>query len=216
MLATSNRNLKEAVAKGLFREDLYYRLNVFPLAWLPLKDRRGDIIPLAEHLLALHAKEQGRKIPVLSDDAKQTLLNYDFPGNVRELDNLVQRALILSDEEVVSENLLLEGNFTMHIQAEPFNVCRNGQENSVPNENSGGEYRDNESVADGQICSELKDQENQLIINTLKEYNGSRKCAAEKLGISPRTLRYKIAKMRELGLDIPEMNRFDKPLPNFA
>ena len=106
VLATSNRNLKEAVAKGLFREDLYYRLNVFPLAWLPLKDRRGDIIPLAEHLLALHAKEQGRKIPVLSDDAKQTLLNYDFPGNVRELDNLVQRALILSDEEVVSENLL--------------------------------------------------------------------------------------------------------------
>lgn len=216
VLATSNRNLKEAVAKGLFREDLYYRLNVFPLAWFPLKDRRGDIIPLAEHLLALHAKEQGRKIPVLSDDAKQTLLNYDFPGNVRELDNLVQRALILSDEEVVSENLLLEGDFTMHIQADPFNVCRNGQENSLPNENSGGEYRDNEGVADGQICSELKEQENQLIINTLKEYNGSRKCAAEKLGISPRTLRYKIAKMRELGLDIPEMNRFDKPLPNFA
>lgn len=216
VLATSNRNIKEAVANGNFREDLYYRLNVFPLTCLPLKERRGDIVPLTEHLLTLHAKEQGRKIPLLSDDAKKILLNYNFPGNVRELDNIVQRALILADDEIVPDNLLLDGELQV--------LCNNSHNLNdafyVSEFESSAENNENKVYAvdstSDKISLELKDQENRIILDTLREYNGSRKSAAEKLGISPRTLRYKIAKMRELGLDIPEISRYDKPLPNFA
>src|SRR5690606_4067560 len=95
VLATSNRDLDEAVREGAFREDLYYRLRVFPLEIPPLRERRADIVPLAERFLARHAR--GREAPRLSDDAVDALERYGWPGNVRELDNVIQRALVLAD-----------------------------------------------------------------------------------------------------------------------
>src|SRR6185369_5244606 len=94
VLATTNRNLRSEVAAGRFREDLYYRLNVFPLALAPLRSRRDDVLPLAMQLLSARCRP-GEQIPALSADAAHLLLTYTWPGNVRELDNLLQRALIL-------------------------------------------------------------------------------------------------------------------------
>src|SRR6186713_1644043 len=100
VLATTNRRLREEVSAGRFREDLYYRLNVFPLAITPLSTRRDDVLPLAMQLLARRVRP-GDRIPALSADAAHLLLTYNWPGNVRELDNLLQRALILVNGPVI-------------------------------------------------------------------------------------------------------------------
>src|SRR5690606_9526918 len=100
VLATTNRRLREEVAAGRFREDLFYRLNVFPIELAPLRERREDILPLAMVLLASH-RRPGSRIPALSADAAQRLLTYQWPGNVRELDNLMQRALVLCNGTMI-------------------------------------------------------------------------------------------------------------------
>nr|4QHS_A Chain A, Flagellar regulatory protein C [Vibrio cholerae O395]4QHS_B Chain B, Flagellar regulatory protein C [Vibrio cholerae O395]4QHS_C Chain C, Flagellar regulatory protein C [Vibrio cholerae O395]4QHS_D Chain D, Flagellar regulatory protein C [Vibrio cholerae O395]4QHS_E Chain E, Flagellar regulatory protein C [Vibrio cholerae O395]4QHS_F Chain F, Flagellar regulatory protein C [Vibrio cholerae O395]4QHS_G Chain G, Flagellar regulatory protein C [Vibrio cholerae O395]4QHT_A Chain A, F len=110
VLATSNRDLKQYVQAGHFREDLYYRLNVFPLTWPALCERKDDIEPLANHLIERHCKKLGLPVPSIAPNAITKLLNYPWPGNVRELDNVVQRALILSENgHIQSEHILLEG-----------------------------------------------------------------------------------------------------------
>src|ERR1700748_1665409 len=100
VLATTNRRLREEVAAGRFREDLYYRLNVFPLGLAPLRQRRDDVLPLAMQLLGQRTRP-GTQIPALSAEAAHLLLTYAWPGNVRELDNLLQRALILLNGPVI-------------------------------------------------------------------------------------------------------------------
>ena len=100
VLATTNRRLREEVSAGRFREDLYYRLNVFPLALSPLRQRRDDVLPLAMQLLSGRCRP-GERIPALSAEAAHLLLTYPWPGNVRELDNLLQRALILLNGPVI-------------------------------------------------------------------------------------------------------------------
>lgn len=182
VIATSNRNLKEAVKDGIFREDLYYRLNVFPLTWLPLSERRADILPLAKHLIERYCQKSGEQIPELSVSARNKLTSYDWPGNVRELDNVVQRAMILcADNQIMAGDILIE-QFDSAIVSEEKIV--------MPANND-------------LLGNELKHQEHQIILETLLAYRGSRKEVAEKLGISPRTLRYKIAQMRECGIEIP-------------
>ena len=189
VLATSNRDLRQSVKNKEFREDLYYRLNVFPLAWPHLKERRGDIIPLAEHLLSRHWQESG-PAPVYSTDAKLMLQRHSWPGNVRELDNVVQRALILSNgEEVAVSDLIIES--------------LDDNQDSNEDETSIITAVPNNVVHSDVLGNELKQQENQIIIDTLAACNGSRKAVAEKLGISPRTLRYKLAKIREQGIELP-------------
>ena len=179
VLATSNRVLHDYVRDGMFREDLFYRLNVFPLRIEPLRKRRNDIVPLAEFLLAKQARAQGGQPYRLSAQAQAALIQYDWPGNVRELDNCLQRAMILTAGD--------------HIDV--------GQ---LQFENVAGQPDD--PVVDAAVQSgDLKNQENQLILQTLRECMGSRKMAAEKLGISPRTLRYKLARLRDLGMEIPEI-----------
>lgn len=109
VLATSNRDMQEVVADGKFREDLYYRLNVFPLHLLPLSERVDDIIPLSKRLLEKHALNAHKAIPGLTEEAAQKLIEYSWPGNVRELDNVVQRALILqTDEDIMKEDIHFE------------------------------------------------------------------------------------------------------------
>lgn len=101
VLATSNRELLEEVKKGNFREDLYYRLNVFPLHWLPLRERIYDIIPLANYLILRHCQNNQPIIPMLTENAKQILLKHKWPGNARELDNVIQCALVLQTNGVI-------------------------------------------------------------------------------------------------------------------
>src|SRR5690348_6455426 len=126
VLATTNRRLREEVAAGRFREDLYYRLNVFPLAIAPLRARRDDILPLAMQLLTARVRP-GERIPALSADAAHLLLTYAWPGNVRELDNLLQRALILVNGPVIRPE---------HIQFELANDTSPAQSATAPAANS--------------------------------------------------------------------------------
>lgn len=180
VIATSNRDLRKAVDAGEFREDLYYRLNVFPIEWRPLAQRPGDIVPLAEHLVNRHASSQGLGTIRLSAAARNKLSQYSWPGNVRELENVVQRALILCENgEIDASDLMIDEDIQVTIDAT------------------------SEQVEDNKLGSELRYQEHQIILDTLVSCNGKRKDVAEKLGISPRTLRYKLARMREDGIEVP-------------
>ncbi|MBU2869956.1 sigma-54 dependent transcriptional regulator [Colwellia sp. E2M01] len=181
VIATSNRDLKETVREGLFREDLYYRLNVFPLTWLPLAQRVDDIYVLAQHLVLRHCQKNGDAIPEFTGAARSKLNAYNWPGNVRELDNVIQRALILHTNQLIDASDLLIENFDTAAIVEP----------------------EKQVISDDKLGSELKLQEHQIILDTLQACHGSRKDVAERLGISPRTLRYKIAKMRDSGIEIP-------------
>ncbi|MBU2897338.1 sigma-54-dependent transcriptional regulator [Vibrio hepatarius] len=201
VLATSNRDLKLYVQEGNFREDLYYRLNVFPIAWPALCERKGDIEPLANHLIERHCKKLGLPVPKLSVTAMNKLLTYHWPGNVRELDNVVQRALILSDnDEINNEHILLEG-LDWQDACSLQHIVETGQI-SAPNLKPLVEV-ENELIITSGLGGELREQEYAIILDTLAECNGRRKDMADKLGISPRTLRYKLAKMRDAGIDIP-------------
>lgn len=200
VIATSNRDVKKAVEDGIFREDLYYRLNVFPLQWLPLNKRVGDIIPLATHLLARHALEQAQPIPELSAQAESLLLAYPWPGNVRELDNVMQRALILCDGQNIDvQSLILEDVQFEHIceqveQPESLTEEVVTRVIEVPAE----------PIAESPVLGKgLKDQEQKIILQALKNCAGKRKDVAELLGISPRTLRYKLARMKDQGIALP-------------
>lgn len=183
VIATSNRDLKEAVARGEFREDLYYRLNVFPITWLPLGQRSGDIIPLAEHLITRHASQQGLGTFTLSASARNKLLQHAWPGNVRELENVCQRALILCEGNTIdATDLMIEPATGQAVAVATI---------EEPEEDN------------SRLGNELRHQEHQIILDTLTACKGKRKDVAEKLGISPRTLRYKLARMRDQGIDVP-------------
>ena len=217
VIATSNRDLRQAVQAGLFREDLFYRLNVFPLRWLPLAARPGDILPIAEHLLQWHAARQGGVLPVLSAAAAQRLRAYTWPGNVRELENVIQRALILCVDGVIQATDLVLDEEPVLWTAEPLtNVPTTMGASSVAERNLPGASMsgptDLFSMAASidrpagmeRLGNELRQQEHQMILEILQACQGSRKAVAERLGISPRTLRYKLARMREVGIDVPE------------
>ncbi len=189
VIATSNRDMQDAVASGAFREDLYYRLNVFPLYLPPLRARVDDIVPIAERLIARTVKVQGRRTPALTAQAKRRLLSHSWPGNVRELDNTLQRALVLQSGSVIDA---LDLDFEPPRRSAPVLAAglRPAARDTCPSST--------ESLGD-----ELRTQEHRLILDVLESEAGNRRAAAERLGISPRTLRYKLARMRESGLAVP-------------
>ncbi|WP_439510953.1 sigma-54-dependent transcriptional regulator [Marinimicrobium koreense] len=214
VIATSNRDMREQVAKGLFREDLYYRLSVLPLQWAPLRERREDIVPLAEQLLRKHAQKQRRGWVQLTDSARQALTAYDWPGNVRELDNVMQRALILQPGDLIqAEDLGLEadrayadlasgGGAGMTVNdADPMAVTPVSEPVSLPHQGTPAPVSD-VSEEKPALGSDLKRREFEIIVNTLNSERGSKKRTAERLGISPRTLRYKMARLREAGFPV--------------
>jgi len=171
VVATSNRNMEEAVAKNEFREDLYYRLNVFPLELPPLRERPQDIIPLARNFLARLAARVGRHGMSLTPAAEKRLERHGWPGNIRELENVVQRAMILAPGESIDvEQLLL-----------PQQQAATSEIASV--------------AAGGNI--DMRSLEKAHIMETLAAVKGSRKLVAERLGMSERTLRYKLRQYRE-------------------
>src|SRR6185369_6980747 len=178
VLATTNRNLRSEVAAGRFREDLYYRLNVFPLTTAPLRERRDDVLPLAMHVLNARCRP-GERIPALSAEAAHILLTHAWPGNVRELDNVMQRALILANGPVIqAENIHIEGASEAVPSAAPS------------------------ASSSGALCESVSAAERDLILEALRTDNGNRQAMAKRLGISPRTLRYKLAKLREAGVEV--------------
>ncbi len=188
VVATTNRDLAGEVAAGRFREDLFYRLSVFPLAWRPLRERSADILPLAERLLARHVNKMKHAPVRLSPEARTCLQGYAWPGNVRELDNALQRALILQQGGVIeAADFCLAGVMPMFTTASaPAPVLS---------------VAPLEPAASG-LGDDMRRHEFQMIIDTLRAERGRRKEAAERLGISPRTLRYKLAQMRDAGMDV--------------
>lgn len=191
VLATSNRQLREEVAAGRFREDLFYRLNVFPLTLPPLRERLRDIVPLARCLMARH-RRPGEALPELSPEAVERLLGHTWPGNVRELDNLIQRALIVCDgERIEGADILFEA--TGGNQPMAAALTSDAPQQSVPASSGGCGVK--------RLSDDLRSVEEQLIVDALRS-GGSKKAAASILGISPRTLRYKLQKLREAGVSI--------------
>ncbi|MEW6513304.1 MAG: sigma-54 dependent transcriptional regulator [Pseudomonadota bacterium] len=190
ILATSNRDMAAEVVAGRFREDLFYRLNVFPLAIPALRERPGDIVPLAQHFLAMHGARLGRMAKI-GTDAAAKLAAHPWPGNVRELENIMQRALILAPGDVVeAEHLLLPVAGTIASVMPPSTVAP-APTFVMPFEA--------QAVVSSGSSSNMKDLERQHILDTLAKVGGSRKKAIELLGISERTLRYKLAQYREEG-----------------
>jgi len=193
ILAASNQKLKEKLKQGRFREDLYYRLNVFPVLIPPLRERPGDILPLAQELIQRHSPS-GKKLPEFDKKAIEKMLTYYWPGNVRELDNVVQRALILrSGNRITTEDLVFEESSTMTWPKSGSVLV--GEAKHIDTHDNNGEYP---GLDEGVRCAEES-----IILHTLQIEKGSRKTTAEKLGISPRTLRYKMAKMKEAGIVLP-------------
>lgn len=181
-------------------------MNVFPLTWLPLAERGGDIVPLAEHLLQRHCDKSGKLAPVLSQCAQDKLLSHRWPGNVRELDNVVQRALILQQgTEITADDIFIE-NFSprsVSTLQQPVDQAPTPVRNDADDASSIAINVNNEDAEGLSYKEELQDKEHQIILDTLTRCNGKRKDVAELLGISPRTLRYKLARMRDLGLPVP-------------
>ena len=201
VLATSNRRLAEEVRDGRFREDLYYRLAVFPLEIAPLRERREDILPIATQWLAIHGA--GRVTPVLSAGAVDALLTHDWPGNARELGNALQRALILCNGPLVERE---------HVELDPPGLRR-----IVPTTIAGATVSASASASDGALADpvgaiddgrsalarrrELAERE--ILLSALRDQARSRNEVALRLGISPRTLRYKLARLRAAGIEVP-------------
>ena len=180
ILATTNRDIRQVVAQGQFREDLFYRLNVFPLNILPLRERPDDILPIANKLMRSYV-EDGTPVS-FSTAAMAMLRQHSWPGNVRELDNVVQRAMILRTGVCVNE---------CDIRFEELAPAADASLNASTS-----------TAVDASLSSDLQAREADIIISALRAKN-SRKEVAEKLGISPRTLRYKLAKLRDAGIALP-------------
>jgi two-component system response regulator FlrC len=178
VIATTNRHLEDEVRDGNFREDLYYRLNVLPLNLPPLRERPGDILPLARLFLTRYATRPGSYFDATAEAALQ---RYNWRGNVRELENCVQRAAILARGDVLGEEDLILAD---SLQCVAGAVSEPGDQRPA-------------------LEGDLKNREQELILQALESSGGSRKDAAQRLGISPRTLRYKLARLREQGVALP-------------
>jgi two-component system, response regulator FlrC len=176
VIATSNRDLEQAVREGDFREDLYYRLSVFPLKIPPLRERIGDVPALAQRFIETRT---ARPRP-LSAEAVARLATHGWPGNVRELENVIQRALLLSEGEPQIE---------AHHLGLVSDPVRNGQHAT--------------RVLAADLAGELWEEETRRIVTALEMHHGVRTKAAEQLGLKDRTLRYKLQKMRAAGLKVP-------------
>lgn len=201
IIAATNLNLQDQVKAGKFREDLYFRLNVFPIHVPELRKRPLDIIPLAEFFLKRYSVNIGRDSLTLSAAAKNLLQHYSWPGNVRELENIVQRAVLLADgDQIASQDLELD--LPQEIQASshsPQHHQTSGA-NEPPNlgPQSGQNGTEIASIK-SEIWQDIESVEREHILKVLAEVNGNRTKAVEILGISARALRYKLKSYKEAG-----------------
>ena len=181
IIATSNRNLDECVKNGTFRQDLYYRLNVVNINIPPLKDRPDDIIVLAKHFAKKYSELNDIPLKEMTPAAEQKLLNYLWPGNIRELENTVHRAVLLSTGDKIDADAILLDDIDAVINP------------AAGTEMSGAEF----------VGSTVASMERNLIIDTLKHTMGNRTTAANILGISIRTLRNKLKQYQDEGFEVP-------------
>lgn len=194
VLATTNRNLAEAVEQGDFRQDLFYRLNVIPLRLPSLKERPGDIMLLADHFIARYSSQYKKSIKVFSQASRQRCLDYGWPGNVRELENMVERAVLLSrGREIEPWDLWDEEDQTPESPAGDVGGSDEGEHDSSVG---------NAMFADGggQMVP-LREVERQMIRQALQQTDNNRTHAAKMLGISVRTLRNKLNEYRSQGME---------------
>jgi two-component system NtrC family response regulator len=171
VLAATNQNLEESIRSGTFREDLFYRLNVVSIEIPPLRKRRQDIAPLLDFFLSLYAKEYRRKKMSYSKEAFELLLRYDYPGNVRELQNIVQHAVVLCRQDIITTDDL------------PTLLKQPQSESKLPAENKRQS-----------LTEEVERLEKEMVFETLRQHNGNQSKAAKHLGISERNLRYRLKK----------------------
>lgn len=172
VIAATNKDLMNCVREGNFREDLFYRLNVFPIEIPPLRKRKADIAPLTRHLLKRFEHVVGRHGFSIADAALHELTHYDWPGNIRELCNVIQRAMVLAPGFEIGPSHLMLPHTPFASAPQP-----------LPPQKEGG----------------LKDVERETILDTLRRMGGSRSRTAEALNMSDRTLRHKLKQYREAG-----------------
>lgn len=169
LLATSNRDMKQCIAEGKFREDLFFRLNVIPIHLPPLKERPEDIPLLVEHFIDKYNKENSKQVRGIDETVARLLRVYHWPGNVRELENLIERAVVISKNEVLNDD-------------------------DFPTELSLGEMADDLPFL--KVPMKLEEGSKYLILKTLEKFSGNKTRAAEALGITPRTIRNKLAEYK--------------------
>jgi len=170
VISATNRDLEQRVKEGAFREDLFYRLNVVMMSIPPLRERREDIPPLIDHFLKRFAEENGREIEGLTSEAQDILLKHDYPGNVRELENIIERAVVIARDAVIStEELPFRGTVT----------AEGGPAGGQP---------------EGLLRGSIEELEKKLIVDAMEKAGEHQTRAAELLGISERMLRYKLKK----------------------
>jgi len=179
ILSATHNNLTECVSEGTFREDLFYRLNVIELQVPPLRQRQQDIPILAEHILQQIADNNAVTGPTLSVEALAALKSYPFPGNVRELENILERALTWVEGETISEDDLMLPDVIL--KSETGTTLKEGNKSEL--------------IVDNDLESQLEDQERQLIMQALESTRWNKTAAAKKLGITFRALRYKLKKL---------------------
>src|SRR6187551_2558331 len=179
LIAATNRDLSAMVASGQFREDLYYRLNVVSVETPPLRERKEDILPLAMHFIRRYGSELKKRLDGLDNDAQKLLVRYNWPGNIRELENAIERAALLAEASMITSGDLRLGDFAP----------------------AGSGSKDSQSVVKIPPTGiALEDIERQAITEALKMANWVQKDAAELLQISPRVMNYKI---KTLNIEMP-------------
>ncbi len=191
ILATSNRDLVQAVRDGTFREDLLYRLNVVNLRLPPLRERPGDILPMAEFFIRKYAAANGLPPRVLSAEARRRLLGHRWPGNVRELENAMHRAVLLASGDIIEEGAVRLPD------GQPLGPSDAGARAAQVAASTA------EAISRSFVGQTVAAMEQQLIIDTLEHCFGNRTHAANILGISIRTLRNKLKEYTEAGISVP-------------
>ena len=212
ILATSNRNLEDSIKKGEFREDLYFRLTVVKLELPALRERPADIVPLAKFFADKYADANGLPKKRIAKETEQKLLAYNWRGNIRELENTMHRAILMSMEDELEPDAvhLQDSDFSAGTQAY---TSVTGAPPSNPPASAGagaekarGENPQNPAAVETLIGRTIADVERDMIVSTLDHCLGNRTHAANILGISIRTLRNKLAQYKDEGIDIPAAN----------
>ncbi len=193
IIAATNKDIKKMVSEGTFREDLFYRINVIPIHLPPLRERKEDIEPLAKYFAEKYSKKYFRNCSGITQDALDYLISLNYPGNIRELENMIERAVILTQDDEVLD-IAGFAMFDNNINAS-FKIFQNETEEAK----NGRSISNINNVIENKIKTlNIKDMEEKLIVAALKDTNGNRTKAAEKLGITARTLRNKL---KELNLN---------------
>jgi len=210
VIATTNQNLLGMIDSGKFREDLYFRLNVIPIALPPLRDRMDDVPVLVSHFIKKHSKINNRNCPAVNRETLNILTNYHWRGNVRELENVIERALLLCNGEEIKPNHLLMssqiGEISISEDLDSITSIISSPVKGLKEEDNknSSEIKQSEDVENFEIevGMSMKEAEKRFIFKTLNETNGNRTHAAKTLGISIRTLRNKLNEYRSEGDDL--------------